>query len=109
MSKRILELARVRTETLTIAGDAIIVREPSALENIEYRQRRLKDMSDAIAYLISECVTDQEGARSWTFEEAQVIARGRMEVWSPIVAAITGFLTREKKVDSLPPSDSTTA
>lgn len=123
MSKRLLELARVRTETVTIAGEDVIVREASALEQIEYRellnpplekgQKRSRaaekrDMANAVTYLIETCVLDQQGEPSWTHDEAVVIARGRSQVWEPLVTALTGFMGREKKVDLPPPSDSTT-
>lgn len=111
MSKRLLELARPRTEKLEIAGESVLVREPSALEHLEYRTRLNggRDMAAGIAYLLSACVVDEKGAPVWTPEEAAEVARGRGEVWEPLVNAITGFVRREKKVPLNPSSDSTTA
>lgn len=111
MSKRLLELATVRTELVTIAGETVTVREPSALETIEYRSRLQKKdgMAEAVSYLIGACVVDDKGAPIWTPEEADRVGRGRSEVWTPLVNAITGFMGREKKVPLTPSSDSTTA
>lgn len=108
MTDPLLELAEVRSDRLTIAGQPVIVREPSALENLEYMSRRVKDQVDGIAYLLSCCVVKEDGTPRWTLEQAQVVARGRVEVFTPLILAITAFISREKKV-SQPSSDSTTA
>ena len=114
MSKRLLELARVRTITIEVEGEKFIVREPSALELIARRSRmyithRSDDgqeshelMPDAtergLAYLIATCVTDVSGSPAWNEQEAYTIATGRQQVALPIINAVSGFLSSEKKV-----------
>lgn len=126
MSKRLLDLARCRTETIKVAGETFVVYEPSALQLIEHRQRKLEPeetdeqgkpkprrlREDAtergLAYLIANCVRDEHGHPAWTEDEAFVIATGRAEVAMPIITAVTEFMGREKKASD-PPSDSGTA
>lgn len=126
MSKRLLELATVRSEKVTIAGETLTVTEPSALQLIERnsRMRAPEELDDqgkpkprklldnaqelGLAYLISVCVKDESGHPSWTEEEALTIATGRNEVALPIINAITGFIGREKKASPIA-SDSSTA
>lgn len=110
----LVELARVREEPLTLKGPSgktheLVVIEPSALQNIEYRTRRVKSMEDGIAFLISECVLDAATRTPrWTFAQAKVIAGGRAEVFAPVVNTITGFLTQKKEASSAPSSESST-
>lgn len=106
MSRRLVELAAVRHEEVEIAGERIIVREPSALQMLEHRQIKNGDPKEgrpgnagrALAYLIHECCVDIEGKPLWTIDEALVLANGRQEVALPLINAITGWLSREKKV-----------
>jgi hypothetical protein len=124
MTDRLLELARVRTETLTVAGEVLTIVEPSALQLIERRQRMYEPRAEgededtprrmypdaterALAYLISVCVKDDTGQPRWRESDAMVIARGRADVAMPIINAVTGFIGREKK-DSPPTSASGT-
>lgn len=116
MSKRLLELATVREETVDIAGEKIRVREPSALQMLEHRrirngdpeQKIAGDPSKALAYLIQTCCVDGEGNPLWSESEALTLANGRQEVALPLINAVTGFIGREKKV-SPARSDSGTA
>lgn len=97
MSKRLVELAELRQEEIEIAGEKITVREPSALQMIEHRSRRVKDSGEALAYLIHACCVDPDGKPLWTEAEALTLANGRQEVALPLINAITGWLGREKK------------
>jgi hypothetical protein len=123
VSKRLLELARVRTVTVTVADEVLTVHEPSGLQMIERRSRMYvteevdgkevrKLLPDAtergLAYLLSVCVRDASGQPSWNESEAMVVATGRAEVALPVINAVTEFLAHEKKA-STPPSDSGTA
>jgi hypothetical protein len=116
VSKRLVELAAVRSEDVEIAGESVTVREPSALQMIEHRRLRNGDTEQkvdgdpgrALAYLIHVCCVDQTGAPLWTEDEALTLANGRQEVALPLINAITGWLGREKKV-SPTTSDSGTA
>lgn len=124
MTDRLLELARVRSETLTVAGETLTIIEPSALQLIERRQRMFEPRAEnekedaprrmypdaterALAYLIAACVRDDTGQPRWNENDAMVIARGRADVAMPIINAVTGFIGREKK-DSPPTSASGT-
>lgn len=114
----ILEAAELREEplALTVQGSdgqkhvvELIIREPSAIESIEYRDRRRTDHTEAMAYLMALCVLNADTrSMRWTLEQARKVAGGREEVWTPIVLTLTGFGKREKKA-SPAPSDSTTA
>lgn len=108
MSKRLLELAEVRHEEIEIAGEKITVREPSALQMLENRrikngdpaEKREPDQAGALAYLIRECCVDIEGKPLYDEREALILANGRSEVALPLINAITGWISREKKVST---------
>lgn len=109
MSRRLLELAALRSEEIEVAGEKLWIMEPSAIVNMEYRARRKKDMADGVAFLMHKCVvTEPHGEPVYTLEEAGQIARGREEVWTPIVLAITKWVGLEKKLPSPTTSASTT-
>jgi hypothetical protein len=124
MTDRLLELARVRTETIDVPGERLTIVEPSALQLIERRQRMYEPRAEgenedaprrmhpnaterSLAYLISVCVKDDTGAPRWNEQDAMVIATGRPEVAMPIITSVTSFIGREKK-DSAPMSGSGT-
>lgn len=119
----LLELARPRERRVTIRGVTITVREPNGLQLVEKQRRqhedtvlpdgtverrRRKDADDiGLAYLVSVCALNEQGAPLWSDEDALSIVRGRTEVAFPIIDAVTEFIGQEKKV-SRPTSASTT-
>lgn len=109
--RRIAELAEPRRITLPpIAGEVVCVVEPDGLLYGDYKNLRAAGQRrEAIALLIENCVEEPgvEGVPYFTHEEAMMIAKGRSEVFAPLVIALTGFLKTEKKL-STPSSDSST-
>lgn len=126
----ILEAARLRYDTFTVLGRKFTVRQPSALQLIEHRQRqwetvetgevddegvpktRRKLRADAtergLAYLISVCVLDEHGSQPYTDEQGLMIVNGNPDVSMPFITAVTEVLGGEKKA-SARTSDSGTA
>lgn len=116
--RRIAELAEPRRVTLPpIAGEVVVVVEPDGLIYGDYSNLK-KDgkRREAIAYLIENCCEEpgKPGVPYFNHEEAMTIAKGRGEVFGPLVVALTGFIKTEKKlspqtsdliIDSPPHSD----
>lgn len=94
MSRRLLELAALKEATVNIEGEELRIREPNGLQMMEYRSRRLTNLPDAVAYLISVCVIEtKDGADVpvYSFDQAKLIANGHAKVFTPLIVAITAF------------------
>lgn len=111
----LVELARLREEPLTVGTVSLLVREPSGFGLGDYRRALLSDPKatppvvgdrfKACAVLLLECTRRLDGTPYFTAEEADVVARGRAEVFAPLVGKIMGYLGKEKKTSTTAPSD----
>lgn len=100
--QRLLALAAdVRTDTVTVDGIAVRVREPSAAVHSRYAQ--LWDAGDgdgAVASLFRSCVIDEAGAPALNDEQALVLARARSGLGAPILQAIFRLVPKQKEPDA---------
>lgn len=104
--RRIAELAELRRKTVELAGETVVLIEPTALINAEYRKLlKAGERKAAIAYIIRECCEDIDGQPFFDEAESLIVAGGRSEVFAPIVGGITEFLSLEKKLPPLTPTD----
>lgn len=108
MSRRLLELARLHEQTVTIEGETIKIREPNGLQMMEYRRLRAAgDLTAAIAALIAGCCIDDDGKPLYTKDEAHTLASAKSEIFLPLLLALMSFETpAEKKSQSSPPTSS---
>jgi hypothetical protein len=111
MSRRLLELARLHEQTVTIEGETIRIREPNGLQMMKYRQLRKEgDLTAAIASLIEGCCIDAEGKTLYTAEEAKTLASAKSEIFLPLLLALMSFEPApEKKRPSSSPTSSSAA
>ena len=89
----LLDVAKVRTKTLTVGDAEVIVREVGALEFSEYGQLWKADKRKAVATLLSQCIVDESGEPIYTAEQCMVIAKSA-RASLPLVAAtfaLSGF------------------
>lgn len=104
----LVELAEVRREEVTIAGHKVICVEPGAVIYSDYRTKLNGDPKadppipgdkyGAVAILIFNCVLNPEDDSPYfTEEDALKVARGRSQVFGPLMIKITGWIGREKK------------
>lgn len=106
--RRIAELAELRRTTIEIAGERVVLVEPTALINSEYRNLiRDGKRREGLAHLIQHSCEDEDGGQFFDHDEAMTVAGGRAEVWTPIVGTLTAYFKTEKKL-SPSPSDSAT-
>lgn len=114
IAEALLKAGALRTRELTVAGQTVVVREPSALDNVEQRfilrpdgdkspPPNLELQRKGLAYLVWQCVLDTDGRQVFTQEQAAEIVGGNNEVALPIISAITGFTSKAEK-KSLPAS-----
>lgn len=102
--RRIAQLAELRRKTIQLADETVVLVEPTGLIHGEYRDMLKKgDRRQALARLILVCCEDTDGKPFFDEEEALIIASGRAEVFTPIVAGITAFFQTEKKLPPLTP------
>lgn len=108
MSRRLLELARLNEQTVTIEGETIRIREPNGAQMISYRKlRREGNLTGAVAVLIEGSCIDDKGAPLYTKEESLELASSRSEIFLPLLLALMSFETpAEKKRPSSHPTSS---
>lgn len=112
-------VATLKRTTVAVEGENVLVREPSAQEEIEYREIRKvgrnseaspelpEQVNKAIAFLLTHCVINEDGTSAVTEEQAAVIATGSGRVWIPVLEAIFSWRPREKKASPKKSSVST--
>lgn len=89
---QLVDAARLRRSVTIVQGESLQVREPSALEWMEYRSFTAKgDVAAAVTFLLERCVTRLDGSKRFDKDSAMVVANGRAEVFLPIVMEVTGF------------------
>lgn len=99
---RLLALAALRTDVVTIGDVRLTVREVGALEFAEYGKQLKADRIGATAALIAACVVDDEGNAVLSVDDAKAFAKSA-RVSMPIVRKImelSGFGDDEKESDA---------
>ncbi len=102
VSERLKAKAAVRTKEVRIDGDTFTVQEVGAVSFGEYGRMVKKDQVKATAFLLSECVLDEEGKAALSPEDAFEIAKSA-RITMPLVQAImevSGFGADEKELDA---------
>lgn len=98
-TQKLFDLAELRSVTVNVAGLTIIVKEPGALELIDYRDmlsdKKNGGRPEALASLISLSCRNEDGTQTFTLEEAKKIVLGSGRVALPILKAVTGWLSNE--------------
>lgn len=107
INEKLVALSALRRGTVQVAGETLHVRQPSLLEEMEYNERKATSQEAGFAYLFFAVVTDAEGKRVFTEDEALQVASGNSSVSGVLLGAILGLSDREKK-DSPPSSASST-
>ncbi len=97
MSQKLLEIAALARTVVAVAGEDLIVREPSYLQRMAYAKRLKDDPTDAIAYLITATVIKEDGTPVYTKDEALILAGSRAEVITPIINAMLSFTPDDEK------------
>lgn len=92
-----VEASQLRRSTATFRKRKILVREPSGLEHVDYISQGKTDKPAALASLFHSCVINEDGTPAMTRAQADAIARGNSAVFVPLLNAILGFSTPQKK------------
>lgn len=108
INEKLVALSALHRGTVQVAGETLHIRQSSLLEEMEYNERKKISQEAGFAYLFYALVTDAEGKRIFTEEEALQVASGNSSVSGVLLGAILGLNEREKK-DSPPSSASSTA
>lgn len=87
MSDPLLALADLRRVVIDIDGHKVVVREFSAIEKITF-DAMTEDKGKACAYLLGQCVLNEDGSRRFTDEEAMQIANGSARVVARLINEI---------------------
>lgn len=80
MSDPLLALAELRRVTVDVDGIKVVIREFSALAKITFDERKETDKVGAVAYLLRECVLNEDGSPRFTAEQATAIASGSSRI-----------------------------
>lgn len=94
---KILELAQIHEAEFELAGCKFIVREPSAMDMLTYRE--LSDEKEqggskakGVAFLIEKSVRNLDGSNAFSKEEALHLANGSGKVALPIIKAVMQWM-----------------
>ena len=83
----LLAIAELRQITVDVDGNAVVIREFSAIEKATFDDLK-EDKVAAVAFLIGACVLKEDGSRRFTDQEARQIAGGSSRVVARLVNEI---------------------